>query len=922
MKLAKKHLILIILTLSIILLAVWLSRDTGYSPENIRNILLISIDTCRADYLGCYGYKHKTTPNIDTLADQAILFENVVSPVPMTLPAHASMFTGTIPPYHGIHDNLSYRLDQSNITLAQILKENGFTTAAIVSAFVMDSRFGLDKGFDSYNDKFEEQHTVLAGFNERKGDETTRIALNWLDQHKDEKFFLLLHYYDPHDEYEPPEPFASKFSDNLYAGEIAFTDHCIGQVLEKIKQLQLDDTTLIIITADHGEMLGEHGEFSHAYFIYQPVVKVPLIFKLPRQHKAEIFRETVGLVDIVPTICGLLDIEIPKDIHGVDLSNCLTKNKPPKQNRHLYCESLTPTKYNANSLLSVVTNRFKYIQTTVPELYDLEKDLKENNNLAKAQPQRARILKDKLAQILEQSVRESTLSKMHSDTETRKRLESLGYVAGSIDESFEFDQTKDNPKNSLDFHNLYLELVARIGQKRFTEAKNLAQKMIRQKPDCYIGYAQMVKVAMHQKSYPQVIMHAKKALELKPDDAEMYNDLGMALQYQNSLVEAADSYRSALKINPDLVEASYNLGTVLTKQGKLDQAVACYRQALKLNPDFADAYNNLAGVLKEQNKLDQAITNYRNALRINPELVEAHCSLALILNQQGDIEGTISHYQKALKLKPDLPQAHYNLANLFQSKNNVEKAIEHYREALQYKDDFLEAHNNLGNMLKQQGNLDQAIDHYRQVLQINPDFVAAYYNMADALKLQNKLDQAVKNYQKALSLAPENTAIMFNISLLLVRQEKYEQAINQFVEILRLKPDWPEAHYRLAGLYYRQKNLDLALVHWKKSIELKPDFVSALNSLAWLLATSKDTGIQSPSEAVKLAQKACQLTAYSQPIFLDTLAAAYAAENDFAKAIESAQKAISLALDADNAKLAEQIQNRLELYRQNLPYTE
>jgi arylsulfatase A-like enzyme len=464
----------------------WFFRRSLSAHKDIRNVVLISIDTCRADHLSCYGYSENTTPNIDTFASEATVFENTISPVPITLPAHSSMLTGTIPPYHGVHYNIGYQLDQSNVTLAEILKQNGFTTGGIISALVLDSAFGIDQGFDTYNERFEEERKTSGDISERIGAETSRFALTWLQQHKDEKFFLFLHYFDPHADYVPPEPFASKFTHNPYAGEIAFTDHCIGLVLCKLKELGLYDSTLIIITGDHGEMLGEHGELSHAYFIYQSAIKVPLIFRLPGQVKPQRIKDIVGLVDITPTICSLLGIEMPSEIHGRDLSACIKGRQPKVQDRHIFCESLTATKYNGNSLLGVVTNRFKYIQTTEPELYDLVKDPHEKRNLIKKQPHKARIMQDKLAQILEQSVHKGKLdSKMNLDAESRKRLESLGYVAGDVIEDFSFDQTRDDPKDLINFHNANTRVEALICQKMFDQAKVLAEKLVRRRPHWY-----------------------------------------------------------------------------------------------------------------------------------------------------------------------------------------------------------------------------------------------------------------------------------------------------------------------------------------------------------------------------------------------------------------------------------------------------
>jgi len=250
------------------------------SRSSIRNVILISIDTCRADHLSCYGFGRKTTPNIDAIAQEGILFENALTPIPLTLPAHSSMLTGTYPLYHKVRDNLNHRLAESNISIAEILREHGYTTGAIVSTFVLDVQFGLSQGFDSYNDQFEEPVGPRED-KERRGSEASRFACIYLEEHRDEPFFLFLHYFDPHTDYEPPEPFASEYSDDLYAGEIAYVDHCLAQVIYKLKSLDLYDSTLIIIVGDHGEGLGEHGEAEHGYFIYEGMMKVPFIIRSP-----------------------------------------------------------------------------------------------------------------------------------------------------------------------------------------------------------------------------------------------------------------------------------------------------------------------------------------------------------------------------------------------------------------------------------------------------------------------------------------------------------------------------------------------------------------------------------------------------------------------------------------------------------------
>ena len=265
--------------------------------------------------------------------------------------------------------------------LAETLKEHGLSTGAVIGAFVLESQFGLDQGFDWCQDRFD-QSRELFGFAQRQGDEVTCYAVQWIEKHRQEPFFLFVHYFDSHVEYEPPEPFSSRFNDDLYVGEIAYTDRCLGHLVRMLKGLDLYDSTLIIVTSDHGEMLGEHREKTHGYFIYESVVKVPLVIRCPGGIRGKKIEAPVGLIDVVPTIRSLMGIDAPPDVVGVNLGEYLGWKQPIPGPRHLYCESLTPTKYNANPLRGVVTDRWKYIFTTRPELYDLKKDPQEKHNLA------------------------------------------------------------------------------------------------------------------------------------------------------------------------------------------------------------------------------------------------------------------------------------------------------------------------------------------------------------------------------------------------------------------------------------------------------------------------------------------------------------------------------------------------------------
>ena len=385
----------------LILLGPWLFLSCSAPRPAIRNVLLISIDTLRADHVSAYGFPRPTTPSIDAVAREGVLFKNVHTPVPMTLPAHVSMLTGTLPPTHGLRDNMQNRLPEGSLTLAAMLKAKGFTTGAIVSTFVLDRRFGTSQGFDTYDDRFQEVHKI-GDLSERKGDETARMARDWLEGHQDKPFFLFVHFYDPHDPYDPPEPFASPWKDHPYEGEVAFADHCLGQVLEKLRQLGLYDSTLIVITGDHGEMLGEHGELNHGFFIYEGALRVPLVVRVPRAQGAP--RQVdlpVSLIDIVPTVLSQVGAEIPKEVQGVDLSPWLAGRGAGGGARPLYAETVTPTRYyGASSLLGVIVDGWKYIETTRPELYDLRSDPVEAVNLLEREPARADALARTLVAIL------------------------------------------------------------------------------------------------------------------------------------------------------------------------------------------------------------------------------------------------------------------------------------------------------------------------------------------------------------------------------------------------------------------------------------------------------------------------------------------------------------------------------------------
>ena len=700
----------------------------------VRGVLLISIDTCRADHLGCYGFPAPTTPHIDALAEESVLFENAISPCPLTLPAHCSMLTGAIPPRHGARDNLHYQLAPRNVTLAEILRGQGFTTAAVIGAFVLESQFGLSQGFDTYDERFEKED-VAPDIAERRGAEVSRHAVEWLESHQDERFFMFLHYYDPHTPYEPPEPFAARFAADPYAGEIAYADHCIGQVIERLKALGLYDSALILVTSDHGEMLGEHGEEEHGYFIYEGAVKVPLICRLPGAAVRGRVRARVGLVDIVPTLCSLLGLPAPAGVQGEDVTLRFPGQGVKTAGRGIYCESLTPSKYGAASLLGLVADRWKYVHTVRPELYDLSLDPGESNDLVAEQPERARAMEEQLRGILEGSRDAAQTGRTTVSRDAAARLRSLGYAGGQVREDVDpfHEQSGDDPKDLVAFHVSNQKISYLLSRGNREAARALCEKMIEERPSFLEGHIHMADFAMEQGDYAGAVRHLTQALALEPEHPAVHSKLGTSLLSLGQTDRAVLHYRRTLEVRPDQPEAHNNLGIALKARGDAAAAARYYREALAIRPDYAEAHNHLGLALESLGQQDEAMAHYRQAVKADPGLAAAHNNLASVLAAQGKWSEAIAGFRRALEEKPNYARAHYNLGLAFQMQGRGEAASACYRRALELDPRYVEAHTNLGVLLQSQGRVQEAIGHYRRALDIAPDYAPALKNLRTAL---------------------------------------------------------------------------------------------------------------------------------------------------------------------------------------------
>jgi tetratricopeptide (TPR) repeat protein len=682
------------------------------------------------------------------------------------------------------------------VTLAEILKEQGYTTGAVIAAFILDSRFGLNQGFDTYNEKFDEELNTI-GIAERRGGEVTKYGIEWIDEHKDQPFFLFLHYYDPHATYDPPEAFRmSEFSDRrlLYSDEIAYTDHCIGQVIEKLKNLGLYDSTLIIVTGDHGEALGEHFETTHGYFIYEETTKVPLIFKLPGRSQPKKVKDVVGLIDIVPTVCSLVGVEPPSGIQGVDLSMYFTKHGKIAEERYLFSESMQPTKIDCSSLLSVVTNRFKYIQTTRPELYDLINDPQERKNIVDEHPQKARIMQDQLRQILEESVRKiGTDSQLTLDEESKNRLGALGYIAGeSVTEDFSFDQSKDDPKDFIDFQIISSQTGPLIHDKQYAKARELIETLLKRRPNFALGHERLSRIDLAEGKTEEAIERLKKALEMKPELPDSHNNLAMIYIEQKEYDQAYKHLSKALDINPDHLYACNNMADLLFKQDKSDEALAQWKRSLTIKRNQPDVCNNVGRLYVQQGEYNEAMKYYLKSLEYEPAQSRVQNSLGLIFIQLNKPDDAILCYSESLKMDPNQPKVYNTWGLILSQQGQFDQAISKFSESLMLEPDQEAIQNNIADIYFQQGKNDLAIMYWRKALEIKPDMVIALNNMAWLKAVHDQEpyydpNEAVRLAERAVKLTEDQEpGLLDTLSVAYASAGRFDEAIKAAEKAIEL----------------------------------------------------------------------------------------------------------------------------------------
>ena len=657
------------------------SRPLTAAVPGKPNILLITVDTLRADHLGCYGDTSIRTPAIDGLAARGVLFTRAFAHTPSTLPSHTNILLGLTPNAHGVHDNSNFIVRKDFLTMAEWLKGQGYATGAFVGAFPLDSRFGLTQGFDVYDDNYGSQGPTDMTFVERKADVVVGKTLEWLEG-RTGPWFLWIHLFDPHQPYEPPEPFRSQYPGNPYDGEIAFVDSAPAKLLGFLEERNLEDRTAVIFTADHGESLGEHGESTHGYFAYNATLHVPLILALPGAKPARV-EANVCHIDVFPTVCALLNKEEPRGLQGRSLLP-LVQGKSLAA-RPIYFEALTAY-YNRGwaPLRGYIQGREKYMDSPIPEVYDQEKDFAELENVV-GRADLAEIKKTFSELVRSESSPLADKAGQNMDRATAEKLRSLGYLASPQAPLRKDFTAEDDLKTLFPYHNKWTKATAAYHAGRAEEGIALLKEIIAERKDFALAYTYLANFFQEQKRPGDAEAVLREAYAYNPGSFRIMTAFGIIMIDNGRFDEAIDLLEKSLGIIDFDPETWNYLGVAYWNKGLYVEALKAYDQALSLDLNYAIVFNNrcslyLSSYLKgrQAEDLARATKDFRKAVELDPKYASAHNGLGVSLSKSGDIDGAIAAWKKAVELKPDFGFALYNLGLGLLGKGDKAEALKYF----------------------------------------------------------------------------------------------------------------------------------------------------------------------------------------------------------------------------------------------------
>jgi choline-sulfatase len=580
------------------------SAQTRVQRNSPPDVFLITIDTLRADHVGCYGYKQVETPALDALANDGVRFTEAFTHSPITNTSHITILTGLLPSVHGVTD-FGVPLSPQHVTAAELLKQHGYQTAAFIGAVILDSNTlapGLDRGFDFY-DNFPKTDSESAdarnnprwGRVERRGMEVVEHAEAWFDKHRAGPHFVWVHLYDPHDPYEPPPPYSEKYKDHLYDGEIAYADSAVAHWIAFLKKAGVYDNAIIIVTGDHGEGLGEHGEETHGLFLYDSTLHIPLILKTPgAAHHGAVVDAEVRTTDILPTILSATGVAAPAELNGESLFPLIEQaaSAQAPSNRELFGETDYPLRWGWAPLRALRTENTKWIEAPRPELYDLHADPKELKNLYPPDSSRAQNMQAEIAK---------WEAKLPPQTSASKAAEAL-----------------PDPKDKVDVQNLLHRAMLAADDNRSSEARQFLEKALQIDPASPTAFRQLGELELAAGDFSKAAAHLKRASELRPDDSTAAFELGEAREKSGDWAGARDALESSLKLSPSQISARLLLGHVYLQLKDAKNAEDQFEAALLVDSNNSDGRLGLAEAQIEQSDFAGALPDLEAFTKSDP----------------------------------------------------------------------------------------------------------------------------------------------------------------------------------------------------------------------------------------------------------------------------------------------------------------
>ncbi len=655
------------------------------------NVLLVTLDTTRADRLGCYGHGRARTARLDRLAAEGVRFQNAYADAPITLPSHASILTGLYPFEHGVRNNGNFYLADRFETLATLLRKRGYRTAAFVSSFILDRRYGLARGFDTYDDRMEEAPAPGAGLEaERRGDRTVLALGRWLEDHARQAakapFFAWLHLYDPHEPYRPPSPFSQDFADDPYDGEIAFADSTLGQVLDKLEALGLRDRSLVAVVGDHGESLGDHGEETHSMFLYDSAIRVPLILWRPGLLPAgKIVSQPVRALDVGPTILELVGGPALKAPHARSLRKAID-GREPERLPAVYAETYVPKLAMGGAALRALRDeRYKLIDAPRAELYDMVRDPGETRNRYVDEPRIVQALRAELERLTAGG--SGAMNVRPIDDEAIEKLEALGYLGAGTDvSSMDSGVEGKDPKDLIGVFNRLRKAAEAVRSRRFPEAVPILRAVIAEEPKNAFAHMLMASTYLGMRQYPQAIEELRAYLALQPTSAQAHHLMAIAYANLGDRTNALKEAGAAIAIDAHLSDARVLRAGLLSALGRRDEAVEELRAAVNADPDKPMLRMGLAEVLVDAGQASAAEAEYRALLQQDPLFAPALAGLGALLARRGALEEASGVLRRSLEADPRQAEVRFNLASVLERQGHAPQARAEYERLARAED--------------------------------------------------------------------------------------------------------------------------------------------------------------------------------------------------------------------------------------------